>query len=196
MTIEYTYTIDLDLEVFSVDNAAHYRLNHIPRNGEWIEAMFQDGAGRRFVLPQYVPKESLASLTLEAERPIPNANKYLDDVKTRKVEPKKFNSTSSKLHCKLFNIFQRSQLHPLSVTLLGWTPQDLPFREIAYFILCLAAGGDHFALVDERRVIKPLKSAYESDHSYAAIVAGSQPEGERELISSVGVGYQYVFAKP
>lgn len=197
MNIEYTYTIDLDLQVFSTDNAAHYRLNHIPRNEEWIKAMFEDGAGHRFVLPQYVPKESVASLTVEVEDFSPNASDYWKELKTREVKPKTFTSTSSKIRWKLFNIFQMSQLDDLSVTLLGWTAQDLPFREIVFCILCLAAGGDHLALVDERRVIKPPESQQqEREHLYAAIVKGSDPKGGRELITPVGVGYQYVLSKP
>lgn len=107
MNIEYTYTIDLDLQVFSTDNSAHYRLNHIPRNQEWIGAMFQDGAGHRFVLPQYVPKESVASLTVEVEDFSPNASDYWKELKTREVKPKTFTSTSSKIRLKLFNIFQK-----------------------------------------------------------------------------------------
>jgi len=196
MNIEFTYTIDLDLEVFSIDHAAHYRLDHIPRNGQWIKAMSEDGDGYRFVLPQDVPKESIASLTVEVEDFPSNVSDYWNDLKTREVKPKRFYSTSSKLRWLLFRIFQHSQLNHLSVTLLGWTAQDLAFREIAFFILCLAAGGDHLALVDERRVIEPPKSDDQSEHLHAAIVKGSDPKGGRELISSVGSGYQYVFSKP
>ena len=61
--IEWTYTIDLDREFFSVDSGAHFRLNHIPRNDYWISAFLTDDRGNRFLLPQLVHTESIASLS-------------------------------------------------------------------------------------------------------------------------------------
>lgn len=64
--IEYTYTIDLDLEVFSIDLSAHYQLSQIPRDDLWIEGLFINGK-KRFVLPQCVPKESIGNLTVNTK---------------------------------------------------------------------------------------------------------------------------------
>lgn len=182
--IEFTYTFDLDLEVFSIDSSAHYRLSRIPRNGDWIQTLsiIND---KRIVFPQLVPEESVASLVLDIEDFDTSASNYWKTLETTKVVSKVQSlSIVSRLRWKLFNIFQASLVNDLSVTLLGWTAKDLSFREIVFFIICLAAGGDRLALVDERRIIKPSVS-----QSYAAIIAGNKPDGERELISPVGVGY-------
>ena len=47
LSIGWTYTIDLDREVFSVDSRAHFRLNHVPRNDQWNEALFIDNEGTK-----------------------------------------------------------------------------------------------------------------------------------------------------
>lgn len=110
---------------------------------------------------------------------------YWETLKTVVVEPKDDSpSTVASLRWRLFNNFSKSQLQHLRVTLLGWTEQDLPFREIAFFILCIAAGGNKLALVDERRIIEP-----HTNDTYAALVTGKKFNDERELISSVAAGY-------
>ena len=183
--IEYTYTIDLDLEVFSVDFSAHYHLGHIPRDDVWIEGLFYNGNCERFVLPQCVPKKSIGSLTVENKDFTANAMEYWETLNTVGVLPRyESPSTVSRLRWSLFNIFSKSQLQHLGVTLLGWTAQDLPFREIAFFLLCIAAGGNKLALVDERRIIEP-----HTNDIYAGLVTGTKFNDERELISSVAAGY-------
>jgi len=186
--MEWIYTIDLDLEVFSVDHGAHYRLNEIPRQREWINAMALDDANHRLARPQYVSTGSTASLTVEIDDFAQETSGYWDSLEKKKVGPKQMCSTSSSMRWKLLDIFRKSQLEILSVTLLGWTAQDLPFREISYFINCLAAGGDQSTLIDERSIVEPYKGSL-----YAGIAAESELDGARELVTSVGVGYQYVF---
>ena len=61
--IEWTYTIDLDREVFSVGDSAHFTLNKIP--SLWFKALFEDRDGNKFLLPQLVPAESVATLVLD-----------------------------------------------------------------------------------------------------------------------------------
>ena len=183
--IEYTYTIDLDLEIFSIDSSAHYQLGHIPRDDVWIEGLFLNCNNQRFVLPQCVPEESIGSLTVENEDLAADAMDYWAKLNTVEVLPRDESpSTVSGLRWRLFGIFSRSQLEHLSITLLGWTAQDLPFREIAFFILCIAAGGNKLALVDERRIIEP-----HTNDTYAGLVTGTDIDDERELISSVAAGY-------
>ena len=65
--IEWTYTIDLDREVFSIDNGGHFKLNKIP--GAWIEALGLDHNSGRLILPHLVPADSLASLTSQSKDP-------------------------------------------------------------------------------------------------------------------------------
>ncbi|KAL8762928.1 MAG: hypothetical protein Q9184_001150 [Pyrenodesmia sp. 2 TL-2023] len=192
-SIEYTYTMDLDIEVFSIDNSAHYRLDRIPRNGEWMNALFYEGRSRlyrpprRIILPQYndIPMESEASLAVENNAFLTNALECWESLQTREIEVTvAARSFVASLRLALFDIFQTRQVDHLTVSLLSWKSEDLPFREIAFFILCLAAGGELLAIVDERRIIKPCWS-----DMVAGMIPGSDPHGERELISSVATGF-------
>lgn len=65
--------------------------------------------------------------------------------------------------------------------MLGWATQNLPFRELAYFIVCLAVGGKHLALRDRRR-------AFENG-DYVGIPTENHPEGELELVGDLATGY-------
>ncbi|KAL8987850.1 MAG: hypothetical protein Q9177_002993 [Variospora cf. flavescens] len=185
LNIEYTYTYDLDQEVFSVDNTAHFRLQHIPRNSAWIEALCEDETSRRFVHPRLAPEESLASLACDNHSFSLKDDEYWTSLATRKVATKaNCTSVSSELRLKLFDFLEDCQTPNLRVTLLSWTANDLLFRELAFFILCLAAGGDYLRIVDERRILFPPRI-----NLYGAIDHGKGSEGERELISSIGNGF-------
>ena len=104
---------------------------------------------------------------------------------TRVVKPKPINdvlqshSKGAQLRCQLFDFFQENQQENLSLALLGWTTSDLPFRELAYFILCLAAAGEYFSLTDHRNIIV--------QHLYG-VVAGVETADEVDFISSLGSG--------
>ncbi|KAI4156777.1 MAG: hypothetical protein L6R39_001032 [Caloplaca ligustica] len=183
--IEFTYTFDLDLEVFSVDNTAHFRLQNIPRNSAWMGALCQDQTHRRFVHPRLAPEHSLASLAVDNRTLSPNDIQYWETLTTKQVTPKaECANVSARLRLRLFDIFEDSQMSSLRVTLLSWTADDLIFRELAFFILCLAAGGDNLAIVDWRRILNSLWTEL-----YGTVVHGHGSEGERELISSVGSGF-------
>ncbi len=47
-SVEWSYTIDLDREVFSVDNGAHFRLDRVSQNGRWIKALALDQGSQAF----------------------------------------------------------------------------------------------------------------------------------------------------
>ena len=49
----------------------------------------------------------------------------------------------------LFWIWSRSLEDELAATLLQWSPEDFPFREIAFAVLCLALGGKHVTLLPD-----------------------------------------------
>lgn len=189
--IKWIYTIDLDLEVYSVDNGAHFELSRIPTNGGRIDALSWDHNGERIALPQYVPEGTIASLTLQSENSVPNVVEYYNTLRKRVVIPKThdgaalFQSVIPKIRWELFDAFQKSLQRCLSVTLLGWTVQDFAFRELAYFILCLAIGNEHLTLVDQRRVIDA-----RNGHMYAGIVTPEiEPEQKMEFVSVSGAGY-------
>lgn len=182
------YTIDLDRELFSVDNSAHFRLNHIPRNNKWVKALFQDSHRNTTLLPHLVPAESVATLVLDPPGFTVSTNHA--KLQTRIVKPKNLDlipsstRTGPRLRWMLFNLFQRSQRIDLSVNLLGWRAQDLPFRELTFFILCLAKGGEHLALMDQRSIKMPYSGAL-----YVGLKTRSSFELDVELASCLGVGY-------
>ncbi|KAL8789413.1 MAG: hypothetical protein Q9213_001170 [Squamulea squamosa] len=185
--IEYTYTIDLHLEVFSIDHEAHYRLNQTPRNGDWIKALVVDDGGYRFVHPQLVgAEESLASLAVDNQQFSVKDTDLWQSIEKKRVDPKVTASSniSAKLRRKLFEMFSRGEQGILRVTILSWTTEDLPFREYVFYILCLAAGGDNVTFVDQRRTLMPPWT-----NLYRAVVCGDDPKGKRELVSSLATGF-------
>lgn len=183
--VEYTYTFDIDQEIFSVDNTAHFPLQHIPRNSGWIGALCQDPTDRCFVHPRLAPEESLASLAIDNRTLSPSDMEYWESLPTRLVAPKAYCAhVSARLRLKLFDILEDSQIRNLRVTLLTWTADDLLFRELAFFVLCLAVGGDKLAIVDMRRILNPSWTSL-----YSTMVHSKGSDGERELISCVGSGF-------
>lgn len=66
--IEWTYTIDLDREVFSINNGVHFKLNKIPED-DWDKALGFDSDSGRFILPSLVPADPLASLASQSKDP-------------------------------------------------------------------------------------------------------------------------------
>ena len=184
--IEWTYTIDLDREVFTVDDGAHFTLNKIP--GTWMEALSEDILHRRFLLPQLVPAESVATLALDP--PSFTTSTDHNNLQTRLVKPKNPDQSlptylaGIRLRWMLFDIIQKSQIDNLSVSLLSWHARDLPFREFAFFILCLASGGDHLALLDERYAKMPYTEAL-----YFGIPSEHSSGTDIELATYLGVGY-------
>ena len=186
--IEWVYTIDLDREVFSIDNGAHFRLDQVPSIDVWDEAFFNDINGNRFLLPQLVPSESVAMVVLDPPRFLVSTHDA--KLQTALVTPKKTDRiqssylTGSRLRWMLFDIVQESLQEDLSVSLLSWQAQDLPFRELVFFILCLATGGEHLTLLDQRRMKIPYSGAL-----YLGITTDNSPEPSIELASCLGVGY-------
>ena len=61
--IQWIYTLDLDNEIFTVDNGAHFRLDRIARI-HWADLLTIDEYGCRIVVPNLVQDESIASLDI------------------------------------------------------------------------------------------------------------------------------------
>lgn len=181
---EYTYTFDLDLEVFSIDSSAHYWLQHVPRNREWIKGICRDEEGLHFVHPRLAPEKSLARLTVNLPKSSANEGSQ-KPFPTKQVNPKSGCSTASdSIRFKIFDVFEDSQLSGLRLTLNSWTVDDLCFRELAFFILCIAAGGDYLSLIDQRRTRDPHWTDL-----YSVIIHGEGSPDKREFITSVGNGF-------
>lgn len=160
----------------------------MPKNDQWIEALFHDTQGNRFLLPHHVSADSVATLALEPPS-LGNQTPY-ETLQTRLVKPKSLDHispshlTGQRLQWMLFNFIRSDQQPELSATLLTWQAQDLPFRELVFFILCLAIGGQYLALVDQRRVIDPCGKGL-----YLRMLTDNDLGGYNEFATSLGVGY-------
>ena len=62
--IEWIYTVDLDREVFSVNNGAHFKLDQVPHI-DWINSLTSGGLGDQISLPGTIPLEAVTSLVAE-----------------------------------------------------------------------------------------------------------------------------------
>lgn len=183
---EWSYTIDLDRKVFSVDNGAHFWLDRVSQNDDWMMALAEDAEYNRLALPQVVGEDTITNLTIDTEDLAPDTAEYWRTLKPRLVTPDlahidSAQITVNRLRWFCFNSFQATEKESLSVTLLGWQAHEVPFREIAYSVLCLAAGGEHLTLVDDQRIFKQA--------GCAGMLTASDTEAEMELVSSLGAGY-------
>ncbi|KAI4101024.1 MAG: hypothetical protein LQ339_005252 [Xanthoria mediterranea] len=187
---KYSCTIDLDLEVFSIDNGAHYRLDAIPRNRQWIKALLFDSKGHPFVHPQLAPEASMANLAANTQQSVTERSTTFP---RKEVVPKVPDASNmlAKFQLKLFNVFQQDELDCLPVTVLSWKAGDLAFREFAFHILCLALGGSYLAIIDDSRTIGPSLHGQLDPvwTKYRALIHGNDSDGERELLTSLGLGF-------
>ena len=147
--IEWVYTIDLDNEVFTVDNGAHLHLDRIPRDA-WINALAHAYHGDRIFLPKTLPEEAIADLVVRLPSPTLNMLKSLD---ISIVEAKGLDAFPPMrrhgplVRARIFHFFQNAYEPILSALLLNWRTNELPFREIAYALLCVASGSPNLSFV-------------------------------------------------
>ena len=80
----------------------------------------------------------------------------------------------------LFDFWSSRLQTPLAATLPLWTPDDLPFREIAFAILCLASGGKHVTLVPETSI--------KDNGGWGLIDSQSDGDTEKEFVSVLATG--------
>ena len=64
--IEWVYIIDLDREIFSVNNGAHFKLDRIA-HVDWIGALADGRLGDKLIIPDVIPDDAVADLVV----PIP-----------------------------------------------------------------------------------------------------------------------------
>ena len=155
--IEWVYTIDLDNEVFTIDNGAHVKLIQAS-DLVWIGALAQATYGDKVLLPRCVPQEAIADIVLKLPAPSSSTLTAYEDLKVKIVEATGLNGFDpSRRHgplfrSRIFYFLREIYEHVLAATLLSWTEQDLPFREIAYAVLCLASANHHISIVSASQV--------------------------------------------
>ena len=185
--IEWVYTIDLDNEVFTIDNGAHLQLNRIPRPA-WINALAHGWHGDRILLPSGVPKEAIADLVEKLPSPSPSMLEMYENLGVSIVQAKGLNAFPPTqrhgplLRARIFYFLQEAYEHILSATLLSWRPDELPFREIAYAILCLASASLNLSIVPLQQVSQKGRIGY-------ADLKNTNEESEKaEFLAHLGVG--------
>ena len=155
--IEWVYVIDLDREIFSVDHGAHFKMGEIPKT-RWMHALAKTYNGDRLLLPDLLPDDAITSLAIKPDRPNVQSNRFYEALDINIVSAKGIsgfhpNRRQEPLLCtRIFQVFQRTQLQVLATFLLGWKPEDFPFREVAFTILCLASGRENVLLVQKTRL--------------------------------------------
>ncbi|KAL9103373.1 MAG: hypothetical protein Q9163_001585 [Psora crenata] len=142
--LEWTYTIDLDHEVFSVDSRVHFKLNYVSRI-DWIDTLTRDNNGDSIFDLANTPK-CVMGTNARLLRPLhPEMMAAYDALQVTKVKPKGLAGFApAQRHGPLLcgTLLQRflQQEQPLLELLLGsWSTEDFAFREYAYIILCFAS---------------------------------------------------------
>ncbi len=185
--IEWVYVVDLDREIFSIDHGAHLKMANIPRRG-WIDALAKAANGRRLLLPDLLPENAITSLVAESNPPDVELTRLYEELNTEIVTPKGidgFHPTQRHdplFHARIFQIFQRTHKQVLAHLLLGWKPDDFPFREVAFTILCLASDRQNVSLVENVRL------ANDDAHGCANLMNNTTHDLDPEFVAHMGVG--------
>ncbi|RJE21323.1 hypothetical protein PHISCL_06340 [Aspergillus sclerotialis] len=177
--IEWTYTIDLDQEIFGVDESVFFILAKIPREGRWYD--FLNVEGRRRTLREETPKEIIGSVTCPPLFDTRAKNRYRD-LSIKIFVPKAATETDGILlsphHHLLLNTFEAfycTYRWLLDGYILRWKPECFSFREISFALLSLAAGEVIFECKDT------LNKNYESD-GYFLIPDKSSQDNQQKLL--------------
>lgn len=185
--IEWIYVIDLDREIFSIDHGAHLKLEAVPKLA-WINALAKTHSGDRLLLPDLLPESAATSLVITLDPPSKDLHRLYEGLKIDLVTPKGINGFEpTRRHetvfcARIFHIFQRAQRQVLSHLLLGWKPDELPFREIAFSILCLASGRQNVSLVKDSCLVD------NDAHGCANLMSNTDHDVIPEFVAHMGVG--------
>ena len=153
-SVGWTYTVDLDREIFSVWDSAHFKLNKIPRDGVWIHALKKDERRRYTVNLGICPAECVAAPEMERPRMLKDEAIELRGAYAL-LEPKIVNANAKIdngrhhahqcFHALTYVSFCESYFDNFARYGLRWEPLDFIFRELAFVMLSLAAGKVQFA---------------------------------------------------
>lgn len=191
--IEWVYTIDLDNEVFTIDNGAHVQLSRAS-DLAWIPAIAHAFDGDRILLPDSIDTEAIADIVVKLPDPSASVLETYTNLNVEMVKSKGFDgfSTSHRhgplFRSRIFYMFREMYEPIFATTLLNWTSEDLIFRDIAYAVLCLACADFYPSIVPSSRLLQKGRIAF------AALKKGDEgnerDEGkeEDEFISDLGLG--------
>ncbi|KAK1149403.1 hypothetical protein N8T08_006626 [Aspergillus melleus] len=143
--IEWTYTLDLDREIFTVDNALHFKFIKVPRYDRWIRYIGKDSYDRR-AFKTSTPKEIIGDVTC-----IPQFNRASRDryktLNPEIVPPRSLVPDSKEvvihreaLFWIVFSLTHRRYSPILDQFLPEWDSNSFGFRELAFAFLSITAG--------------------------------------------------------
>ena len=183
--IEWTYTIDLDNDLFIVNNNVHFALAKIPES--WFNRFSEYEKSDEDMAVSTVQKELLAT-SLPHTQQCDASGAGAGNIEF--VQPKCSNSLREThnagpyFFCSLWDDYRLFLKRTMLWTLVQLRPKDFAFREISFSILSLAAGLDGtVALIDRNRVKGP------SEADWVAIVHGTDRSGPSDIAALVGHGY-------
>lgn len=197
--IEYTYIVDLDRELFIVNNGAYFALAKIPRDS-WIPSLAFDNESVALVIPSLVPDGSIADL------PFLRFNNSKAESMVKPMQQENFTTVQAKaffnfpmllrhgplLLAHLWRITKASLEDSMSWVLKGLTPDDFAFREIAFSIVSLSAGlTGGLMLANGQRRLKPFTS-----NDWHGFIRGDNPRDPPVVLSDVGIGYHIEGTEP
>lgn len=185
--IEWVYTIDLDNEVFTIDNGAHV---HLIRASDlaWIDALAHGFYGDKILLPGSMPKEATTDIVIKLPAPSPSVLDTYANLDVKIVQAKGLDGfPPSHRHGPLFRsrifYFFREIYEPiLAAALMSWRSEDLIFRDIAYAVLSLASANLYPSIVSDPQVLQDGRIAC------AALEKEGEESEEDEFISHLGIG--------
>lgn len=185
--IEWVYTIDLDNEVFTIDNGAHVQLAWVSKV-EWIPALALGYYGDKILLPEGIQEEALADIVVKLPEPSASVLESYEKLGVTMVQAKALDGfPPSHRHGPLFSsrifYFFREIYEPiLAAVLLSWRAEDLIFRDIAYAVLSLASADLYPS------VVSGLHVGQNRGSPFAVLKPEGQGSEQDELISDLGVG--------
>jgi hypothetical protein len=174
----FSFMVDLDRQIFSVDYGAHFKLNNIPRDGLWIRALGIDG-NERMLNTTICPEDAIAHPAWNSEPNKGSQNQpyygcsctIVEDLRTT-IHTTDIGAPGQVIALLLFTQFYEQYQTRFRMFLPQWRPEDFIFREVAFAILSLAAGqfqvaawdkmelyaGNGYLLVPDEETCDPLKA--------------------------------------
>lgn len=188
--IEFTYVMDFDREVFTMDNEVHFCFATIPRFC-WIKSLSIDGYGKRTAISRLVPEDSLARLVVANDDKPDNSTTSFEHMSVKYVRPKgifdfpwRCRAGPVSFIYEIWSNIREELERQMRYTLARFLPTDFVFREIAFGIVsCLAGLCGKIRFEDVRRNKGPMH------HDYKAIVCGDSLETPAVVASKLAYGY-------
>lgn len=157
--IQWLYILDLDREVFSVNDGAHFKLDQVPHIN-WIAALADGALGDKILLPKPLSEEAIANAVATPSTVDCDLFGEARDSGNRTVRPARRivkPKTIADIGCRcqhgpslrwmIFSIWSQNMHQILTASLLQWSTPDLPFRETAFAALCIASGSQNIVVL-------------------------------------------------